>query len=85
MQPVFDGLASDNPAHGGITSKALGVVDIFITAKTPKHRLTEQPRHAVPPVLAGTVIVEDIPGGPGQDKGIVKLPIRKQTAVRGDF
>ncbi len=32
----FDGLAADNPANGGITSKTLGVVHVFITANAPK-------------------------------------------------
>ena len=33
----FDGLAADNPPHGGITSKTLSVVHIFITAKASKY------------------------------------------------
>ena len=35
----FDGLAANNPTHGGITSKALSVVHVFITAGTSKQRL----------------------------------------------
>ena len=81
----FDGLASNNPPHGGITSETLGVVHVLITAKASKYRLTEQPRHTVPSVLAGTVIVESIPGNLGQLKRIVKLPIGKQTGVRSDL
>jgi hypothetical protein len=45
----------------------------------------ERIQHAVPSVLAGTVIVENIPGNLGQSKGIVKLSIREQTTVRGDL
>ena len=37
----LDGLATDNPPHGGITSETLGLVHIFITAKATKYRLTE--------------------------------------------
>ena len=81
----FDGLAADNPPYGGITSQTLSVVHIFITAKASKYRLTEQPRHAVPSVLAGTAIVESIPGSIGQAKSIVKFPIGKKPAVRGDL
>ena len=73
----FDGLASNNPTHGGITSKALGVVHVFITADTSKQRLAELLRHAVPSVLAGTDIVENISGGIGQAKSIIKLSISK--------
>ena len=69
----FDGLAADNPPHGGITSKTLGVVHILITANTSKQRLAEQASHAVPPILAGTAVLENIPGNLGQAKGIIKL------------
>ena len=75
----FDGLAADNPPYGGITSQTLSVVHIFITAKASKYRLTEQPRHAVPSVLAGTAIVESIPGSIGQAKSIVKFPDRQEA------
>ncbi len=73
----FDGLASNNPPHGRITSKTLGVVYVFITANTAKHRLAKLPHHAVPSVLAGTAIVENISGGIGQAKSIIKLSISK--------
>ncbi len=71
----FNVLAADNPAHGGITSETLGVVHICIATNAPKHRLAKLTRHAVPSVLAGTAIVENILGGIGQAKGIVKLSI----------
>ena len=32
----FDGLASNNPPHGRITSETLGVVHVIITAKASK-------------------------------------------------
>ena len=47
-----DGLATNNPPHGRITSETVGVVYVLITTKATKHRLTELPRHAVPSVLA---------------------------------
>ena len=80
----FDGLAADYPPHGGITPQTLGVVHVFITAKAAKHRLTEQSRHAVPSVLAGPAILENLPGNLGQAKSIVKLPIGEQPVVRGN-
>ena len=80
----FDGLAADNPPHGGITSQTLGVVHVFITANASKQRLTELTRHAVPSVLAGTAILENILGNLGHAKGIVKLPIGEQPGVRGN-
>ena len=81
----FDGFASNNPPHGRITPETVGVVHIFIATKTAKHRLTELPRHAVPSVLAGTAVLENIPGNLGQAKRVVKLPIGEQPAVRGDL
>ena len=81
----FDGLAADNPPHGGITSKTLGVVHILITANTSKQRLAEQACHAVPPILAGTAVVENIPGNLGQAKGIIKLSISEEPTVGSDL
>ena len=66
----FDGLASNNPTHGGITSKALSVVHVFIT---------------VPSVLAGTDIVKHVSGNLAQAKGIIKLSIGEKPAIRGDL
>ena len=39
----------------------------------------------MPSVLAGTAVLENSPGNLGQAKGIVKLPIRQQPAVRGNL
>jgi hypothetical protein len=38
----------------------------------------------VPSVLAGPAVLEKTPGNVSQAKGIVKLPIGKQSGVRGD-
>ena len=81
----FDGLAADNPPHGGITSKMLGVVHILITANTSKQRLAEQACHAVPPILAGTAVVENIAGNLGQAKDIIKLSISEEPTVGSDL
>jgi len=66
-------------------SQTLSIIHVLITAKTTKHRLTKLPRHAVPSVLADTAVLENIPGAIGQAKGIIKLPISEQPAVRGDL
>ena len=81
----FAGLVSNNPTHGGITSKALSVVHVFITADTSKQRLAELLRHAVPSVLAGTDIVKHVSGNLAQTKGIIKLSIGEDPAIRGDL
>jgi len=81
----FDGLATNNPPHAGITSETVGVVHVFISTKATKHRLTELSRYAVPSVLTGTVVLENIPGNLGEAKSIVKLTISEQPVVRGDL
>ncbi len=77
----FDRPATDNPPHGGIASQTIGIVDIIISAEPAKHRLTELPRHAMPPVLAGTTVLEKTAANLGQAKGIVKLPVGEQSSV----
>ena len=81
----FDGLASNYPSHGEITSQPLGVVHILITANTSNQRLAEHPRHAVPSVLAGTDIVKHVSGNLAQAKRIIKLSIGEKPAIRGDL
>jgi len=81
----FDSLAADNSPHGRITSETVGVIYVFITAKTTKHRLTKLARHTVPSVLAGTAVLENIPGNFSQAKGIIKLPKSEQPSVGSDL
>ena len=45
----------------------------------------ELPDHAMPPVLAGTDVLEKTPGNLGQAKGIVKLPIGEKSSVGSDL
>lgn len=81
----IDGLAADNPAHGGITSQTVGIVDVVISAEPAKDGLTELTRHAMPPVLAGPAVLEKIAGNVSQAKSIVKLPVGKQPSIRADL
>ena len=76
-----DGLAVDDPPHGRITAQTVGVVHVIVPAKTAKNGLAELPDHAMPPVFAGTAILEKTPDNLGQAKGIVKLPIGEQSSV----
>ena len=66
----FDGLAANNPAHGGIASQGRRV-HIVIAAKAPENGLAKLTRHAVPSVLAGRL--ENTLGHLSQAEGIVKL------------
>ena len=77
----LDRLASDNLAHGRITSQTVGVVHVFIAAKASKNGLAEQPDHAMLSILASTTVLEKTPGPLAQAKGIIKLPIAEQSSV----
>ena len=83
-------MTANNPTHGGITAQTVGVVHVVVPAKASENGLTELPDHAMPPVLAGTAVLEKTPGHLGQAKGIVKLPVGEKTngeenAGRGVF
>ena len=39
----------------------------------------------MPPVLAGTTVLEKTPGNLGQAMGFVKLPVEEQPGARGDY
>ncbi len=81
----FNGFATNNPTHGGITAQTVGVVHVVVATKTAKEGLAELPDHAMPPVLAGTTVLEKTPGNLGQAKGIVKLPIGQKSSVGSDL
>ncbi len=68
----LDGLAADNPTHGGIASQTVGIVHVVISTKTAKEGLAEMPRHAVPCVLARTVVAENIPGHLGKFESVIE-------------
>ena len=82
MSGLFgDDMATDDPSHGGITAQTVGVVYVVVATKTAKHRLAELPDHAMPPVLAGTAVLENTPGNLGQAKGVVKLLVGEQSGI----
>ena len=47
----------------------------------PKDGLADLTRHAMPPILAGTAVLENLPGNVSQAKGMVKLPVGEQPSV----
>ncbi len=40
---------------------------------------------AMPPILASTAVLENIPGNLGQAKGIVKFPVGQKSGIRSDL
>ncbi len=77
----FDGLAADDPTHGGITSETAGIVDIVISAKASKDGLADLPDHAMPPILTSTAVLKKLAGNVRQAKGMVKLPVGEKSGV----
>ncbi len=49
-----DGIPADDPSHGRITPKAVGIVHVFVTVEATEGRLAEQPGHPMLTVLAGS-------------------------------
>lgn len=80
----FDGLAANNPPHGGITPETLGVVHVIITANTSENRLAKLTGHTVPSVLTGTAVLKNSLGDLAQAKCIVKFTIGENPGIRGD-
>ncbi len=78
-------MAADDPPHGRIAAQTVGVIHVVVATKTAKNGLAELPDHAMPPVLAGTAVLEKALGNPGQAKGIVKLPVGDKPSVGSDF
>jgi hypothetical protein len=95
---AMSGQAAKNAASAGVLrsrttasqpldpANIISVVRTFpLSAKATKHRLTKLTRHAVPCVLAGAAISENIPGHHSQAKGIIKLSIGEKPTVGSDL
>ena len=79
-----DGVAADDPAHGGIARQTVGVVHVVVATKATEHGLAEQSRHAMPSVLAGAAVDQHPARDVAQPKDVVEFPIGKQTGVGRD-
>jgi hypothetical protein len=78
-------MTADDPPHGTVTSKTVGIVYVFIATEPPENRLTKQSHHPVLTVPANSRIEKPITGGFGQSKGIIEFPKRKQARIRCDL
>ena len=79
-----DGVAANDPAHGRITRQTVGVVHVVVATKATEHGLAEQPRHAMPSVLAGAAVDQRPACEAAQPEDVVEFPIGEQAAIRGD-
>ena len=64
--------------------ETVSVVHVFIATKATKHRLTALTSHAVQSVLAGTVVLKNIPCKLAQAKGIIKPSTVEKPTVGSD-
>ena len=76
-------LAADDPAHGRIMPKPLGVVDILITGETPEYGLPQHADKRMPAILAGADVGERFTRHRGETERVVEFSIGKQTGVGG--
>ena len=63
-------------------AQTVGIVHVVVPTKASENGLAELPDHLMPPVLAGTAVLENTSGNLGQAKSIIKLPVGEQSAVR---
>ncbi len=78
-------MAADDPPHGRVEAKPVGIVHVVVAAKASENGLAELPDHLMLPVFAGTAVLEKTPGNLSQAKGIVKLPVGEKSSVGSDF
>ena len=79
-----NGMAADDPPHGRITPKTVGVVHVLVAAETSEGGLPEQSRHPVLSVPAGSRINKPFPRNHGEAESVVEFPKRQESGVRGD-
>ena len=76
---------TDHPVHRRVTAKPISIVHIFVSGKSPEHRLTDLCCQRVAAVPTGPGVSESLPGKFGQVEGIVQFPKREQTGIGGDL
>ena len=81
---ALDSLAVDDPPHRGIAPEPVGVVHILVSGEPSKDGLARQTDDAVPTVLAGPAVSQDITRQYGQAQGIVEFAVGEQAGVGCD-
>ena len=81
---ALDRLAADDPAHRGITSQSVGVVDVLVSRKPTEHRLARHAHQIMPPVAARAAVNQMLLCDSHQAEGVIKLTIGQQARVGGD-
>ena len=72
---------TDDPAHGGISAKPVGIVHVLVPGEPPKHGLAKLSDQRVAAILAGPGVGENLSGQVCQAEGIIEVPNGEQPSV----
>jgi hypothetical protein len=82
---LLHGPSADNPTHGRIVPKTVGIIDVLLAAEPSEHGLTEQSGHPVLSVPSGSRVRKTFSSHLGQSEGIVKVPEWKKPRIGSDL
>src|SRR5215207_2141846 len=71
---------TDDPAHGGISAKPVGIVHVLVPGEPPEDRLAKLSNQRVAAILAGPGVGETLSGEVRQAEGIIEVPKGEQPS-----
>src|SRR5215207_5250655 len=71
---------TDDPAHGGISAKPVGIVHVLVPGEPPEDRLAKLSNQRVAAILAGPGVGETLSGEVRQAEGIIEVPKGEQLS-----
>jgi hypothetical protein len=72
---------TDDPAHGWISAKPVGIVDVLVSGEPPEDRLAQLSNQGVTAILAGPGVGENLSSYVRQAEGIIEVPKGEQPSV----
>ena len=79
-----DSLAADDPAHRGITSQSVGVVDVLVAGEPAEDRLARKGDDAVQSVVAVARVDDMLAHQLVKTQHVIQLAVEQQTAIGAD-
>lgn len=77
--------AAEDPAHGWIMPKSLGIVQVLITGKMAKYGLPQHADKRMPAINAGADVGERFARYRGKSECVVEFSIGEQAGVGSDY
>ena len=71
----------DDPAHGRISAKPVGIVHVLVPGEPPEDRLAKLSDQRVAAILAGPGVGENLSSEVRQAEGILEVPNGEQPSV----